>query len=248
MNYFASIFYLIYLTNPSTNSLNKKIENVDWLINSSNLYIYHKYTRGNKFNNKMFFMNIIVFFAMVVSQVMSLELKSKNVIVYPKQSFSVPKDTFAVSILESGHLKLLDSDRFTELTNLISQSLDLNGTQFKSLRWKCVITKSFGQLDIVTLVAKIFEESVGFVVDSASIYQPYHTPQECKTSCARSGKRKFGVAGPRKKKCHTHCESRGLTGQEITFVQNELLKSVPDVMKKFTEYHDENESTIKTEF
>jgi hypothetical protein len=120
----------------------------------------------------------------------------------------------------------------SETNNILNkiQYLTSNG-KYETMQWTFTITKNLGKLSFINIFAKSDNGKI-YVSGSEKEYSttiPKLT--EKKTTCARTGNRKFGVAGPRSMECNDVIVERGITLDEIEEVQNFLIKSATNNME-----------------
>ena len=74
-----------------------------------------------------------------------------------------------------------------------------------------------------SISANIEKETVFFSGNSLKIEQQIPILYETKEVCARTGRRRFVIAGPRSKECYIQQIPRGLNEQEIAEVKQSLI-------------------------
>lgn len=119
--------------------------------------------------------------------------------------------------------------QFDAITKYITLVSSMNYSTIIQKEWAFKITINQGTMMQQSIMAKIINKNITVTIKSATAIQQIPTFFETKTVCARTGRRKYGIAGPRKKVCNDHSVPRGLTMDEILFVKNRLIRKLDEV-------------------
>src|SRR5580700_2983583 len=77
-------------------------------------------------------------------------------------------------------------------------SMGIEGSQTRHMKWSFHVTNTVGTLSIYEIHALISASQVHVTGASATMTQQIPALYDVREQCARTGKRKYGIAGPRK--------------------------------------------------
>jgi hypothetical protein len=141
---------------------------------------------------------------------------------------SITQKIKGTELQEAGHL-------FDGIAKEISLSL-IADNQIGRLKWERSITVNLGILKVLNIAATIKQTqypnlSVTITTKIALIRQPIPAVYNSEVRCARTGSRKYLIAGPRDRECNTIYVPRGLNQGEIDIVNNALNARLPDAQR-----------------
>jgi|LakMenEpi03Aug12_release.lakeMendotaPanAssembly.Ray.scaffolds.fasta_scaffold99465_1 hypothetical protein len=110
------------------------------------------------------------------------------------------------------------TDRIIQEVSYMAKNSD-----YRSEKWTLQIDRDNGVLEVFVLIAHVGSDSIKFSGGRGIITQPIPPVFDTKQVCARTGNRKYGIAGPRTEECHTITIGRGLNSYEIDLVQKNLM-------------------------
>ena len=113
----------------------------------------------------------------------------------------------------------------------ISLQIDLPDTQIRHLKWKVSITPILGTLKLYSITAEITNSDVLITGKYMQINQQIPSVFNVEKVCEKTGSRKYGIVGPRKKVCYDHQVPRGLTNDEINLVAQNLRFKISEAQK-----------------
>jgi len=134
-----------------------------------------------------------------------------------------------------GALGFNDGNYMNQIAGEIFLYADImDANPYHSLKWQLKINLSLGVLKVIDISAKARVTNGGrtlLIVGKAfeihqAIPQVFATQQQC-----HKGKRKYGIAGPKKDICNTIQVPRGLNGDEINQVNQALINKIPDALR-----------------
>ena len=99
-------------------------------------------------------------------------------------------------------------------------------SDYRSTRWTLRIERDSGVLEVFGLIAHVGPDSIKFSGGRGVITQPIPPVYDVKQVCHRTGQRRFLIAGPRDMECNTVHIPRGLNGNELSMVQQNLMNYV----------------------
>jgi hypothetical protein len=137
---------------------------------------------------------------------------------------------------ESHELKEINSNMIKTMGQEIFLTLGMIETQIHHLNWELTITPHVGTLKIYRITAEIEGTKIKIIGKYIQLEQDIPSMFDTKEHCERSGRRKYGIAGPRKMKCHTYQVPRGLNQQEIDLVTSNLITASVKANKKLIGY------------
>jgi hypothetical protein len=127
--------------------------------------------------------------------------------------------------LEKNGFDALNGDHLNQISREITLSIGIS-TTVQSMRWEFEIVGNIGTLNVVKINAEITESKVHITGGVIRLEQQIPIMYKTEERCARTGPRRYGVAGPRSLECDYHNIPRGLTGDEITKVNEALTSKV----------------------
>lgn len=92
--------------------------------------------------------------------------------------------------------------------------------------WKLTVAIGQSELKVMELRANISKNSVKLQGGVAAITQAVPKLYDRHEHCARTGNRKYGIAGPRTRECSVSYPERGLRQNEIDLIRNVLNAQV----------------------
>ena len=131
--------------------------------------------------------------------------------------------------LVSSQFADLPQDFINKISNEISLAIGLPDTNIHHMRWELSITPQVGSLKIFSVNAQINGNNVHVNGRMLNLVQPIPPFYEPKQVCARSGSRRFGIAGPRAMECYIHNVARGINQNEINHITNVLINKANEV-------------------
>lgn len=121
----------------------------------------------------------------------------------------------------------LSDSHYQQIINQIAISSNVDGGISRSLQWQFEITGNHGNLRIIAIEAFIRYGLVTLYIDATQLSVLIPTQYDNIRHCARTGNRKYGLAGPRTNVCNDNYVARGLYPDEIQQVSDHLIKSIP---------------------
>ncbi|AYV76183.1 MAG: hypothetical protein Terrestrivirus5_5 [Terrestrivirus sp.] len=103
-------------------------------------------------------------------------------------------------------------------------------TNVKTIRWDFTVNNDQGFLHVVAINAAISNNQVKMTGGSITLEQKLPAMYNTEQKCARTGDRKYGVAGPRKNECQNHDVKRSLNPDELLQVNNALTSKLVQAM------------------
>jgi len=113
------------------------------------------------------------------------------------------------------------TDRIIQEVSYMAKNYD-----YRSTKWTLRIERDSGILEVFGLIAHVGPDSIKFSGGRGVITQPIPPVYDVKQVCQRSGQRRFLIAGPRDMECNTVHVPRGLNGNELSMVQQNLMNRV----------------------
>lgn len=122
-----------------------------------------------------------------------------------------------------------ETQTIEEITKYILFALDLNQSTIIHMQWNFKITVKVGIMTQSYIMASIFNKNITLTSKSITAEQsipPFYTTE---TVCARTGRRKYGFAGPRSMECSNVIVPRGINAQEIELVKTRLTQKLDEI-------------------
>jgi hypothetical protein len=152
------------------------------------------------------------------------------VIIHPikKYDFTLEKSSFETS------LKNYISDIDNLNLNQIIKEIYLSYGSVKTIKWEFNINNNQGILKVFSLNALITDNNIHLTGGSIILEQkiPYIAKQE--QQCARTGERRYGVAGPRSLECNYYDIARALNGDELLSINQALMAKLPEAINRLS--------------
>ena len=140
-------------------------------------------------------------------------------------------EIITVTIHGNNELADMDQNFIKIVSSEIWLTLGIEKTSIHHLSWEFKIAPRLGMLKVVAFVADINDNKISIKSGSIRIEQEIPVLYEVKQSCARTGSRRYGVAGPRAMECNPYSVVRGLYDSEVALVTKSLYSRVGDALK-----------------
>jgi hypothetical protein len=185
------------------------------------------------------FLLLLILSIIYLNNVSGLTLGEPKITVATKYDtkFTIPQTaTNMVSILQNNNNIATVPHNFLNTMAkeimLIAYNNDMTDISIQHKTWQFTIRNDIGMIQVFSINALITNHEnsqehnlkqvhiTGYLASiSVSIPKVY----EQKQVCARTGRRRYGVAGPRANVCHTHNVERGLHNNEIDLIYSTLI-------------------------
>jgi hypothetical protein len=160
------------------------------------------------------------------------------VIVHPvkKYNFTFNKKSEIISTDISATIRQNGLDEISEMqvqqisTEIMLAWITGINTNVKTIRWDFTVNNDKGILHVVGINAAISNNQVQITGGSVTLEQKLPAMYNSEQKCARTGERKYGIAGPRKNECQNHDVQRSLNNDELLQVNNALTSKLVQAM------------------
>lgn len=176
---------------------------------------------------------VVIFIALFIGHISALTLPPATLAAPIKidTTFTLTKTDNAKTVIakltQNKEVSTFDSNSLNKIAQEILLTATVNVNSFQTVKWDLTITPQVGTLKVVSLRADTKNLSVHFYGSLIQVTQSIPPVYNSQQVCSNSGHRKYGVAGPRSRKCHTVTTPRGLTPAEVQQVANALLAQIP---------------------
>jgi hypothetical protein len=116
-----------------------------------------------------------------------------------------------------------------EISQYILFALDLKQATIIQMQWNFKVTLNLGTMSQCYVNATIIDSNVTIISKSVTAEQQIPAFYTTETTCAQTGRRRYGFGGPRKLECNTHNIQRGINANEIELVKNRLIQKLDEV-------------------
>jgi hypothetical protein len=128
---------------------------------------------------------------------------------------------------------IIPAEDMNKIASDIILAMEIDGSIVKHRKWHVSITQNIGTILMYAIQATISEHRISIVGHNQLLTQHIPTMYETHEQCQRSGRRRYGIAGPRRNVCHTYTVQRGLYPEEINQIQNALTSKASELRVQF---------------
>lgn len=121
----------------------------------------------------------------------------------------------------------IDHTMLKTISKEISMVIGLD-TKIHHFRWDLSINQNLGLLKILSITADVDKNNVNLVVKSVTLEQTIPKVYDLIEKCTNTGRRRYGICGPRHSECHIHHIERQLNEHEINLITQNLYSKVPE--------------------
>jgi hypothetical protein len=110
----------------------------------------------------------------------------------------------------------------------ISLAIGMPNTIVHHLRWETIISSNMGTMKVYSVTAHIDNFNINLISKYVKLEQQIPDQFETREHCARTGSRRYGIAGPRSRECYYYQIKRDLHPDEIELINQNLLNKIND--------------------
>nr|WBF71191.1 hypothetical protein [Megavirus caiporensis] len=152
-----------------------------------------------------------------------------NIEINPNINLEKMQSLISQNFKSNIYLNSITTDFINTISNEIYLAMGIDGVVVNHLKWNFNIIQSHGFLYMYSIKAHITNNEINISYQTIKLTQEIPVVYDSVQKCAKTGARRYVVAGPRDLECHTHYVPRGLNQNELNIISNNLMAAANNI-------------------